>query len=106
MHLLRSREPGPLEHIVTGLTTRDAYFWATHGGAELDLLVLKAGKRFGFELKYSDAPNLQRSMHVALEDLGLDKLWVVVPGGRPYELHEKVSVIPLSSAITAVAAVI
>ncbi len=90
-----------LEHVITGLKTRDAYFWATHGGAELDLLVLKSGKRFGFEFKYSDAPAIQRSMHVALEDLGLDRLWVVYPGDRSYELHELVSVTPLDAVVDA-----
>ena len=91
-----------VEHIITSLETRDAYFWATHGGAELDLLVLKSGKRFGFELKYSDAPDLTRSMHVALADLRLDRLWVVYPGSRPYELHEKISAIPLDGVKEAV----
>ncbi len=86
-----------IEHIITGLETRDAYFWATHAGAELDLLVLKSGKRFGFEVEYSDAPTLKRSMHVALEDLRLDRLWIVYPGSRSYDLHERVSVIPLEA---------
>ncbi len=53
------------------------------------------------EPKYSDAPTLKRSMHVALEDLRLDRLWVVYPGDRPYDLHEKVSVIPLSAVVEA-----
>ena len=91
-----------LEHIITGLETRDAYFWATHSGAELDLLVLESGKRFGFELKYSDAPKMQRSMHVALEDLKLDRLYVVYPGSRGYDLHERVGVIPLPAVRDAI----
>lgn len=86
-----------LEHILGVLGTRDAYFWATHSGAELDLMVMKSGKRHGFEIKYSDAPPLRRSMHVAIEDLGLHRLWVVYPGDRSYNLHEKVSVIPLEA---------
>lgn len=86
-----------LEHILGVLGTRDAYFWATHSGAELDLMVMKSGKRHGFEIKYSDAPPLRRSMHVAIEDLGLHRLWVVYPGDRSYDLHEKVSVIPLEA---------
>ncbi len=91
-----------IEHIINGLETRDAYFWATHAGAELDLLVLKSGKRFGFEIKYSDAPSLKRSMHVALEDLRLDRLWIVYPGSRGYDLQERVSVIPLEEVVDAV----
>ena len=84
---------------MTGLGTRDAYFWATHSGAELDLLVFSSGRRHGFELKYSDAPKMTRSMHVALEDLQLDHLWVVYPGTRSYDLGERVSVVPLSTVV-------
>ena len=84
-----------MEQILTVLQTREAYFWGTHGGAELDLLIMKSGKRHGFELKYSDAPGLTRSMRIAMEDLKLHRLWVVYPGSEAYDLDEKVSVIPL-----------
>lgn len=56
-----------VEEIVRIFTTRDAYYWATHSGAELDLLILTAGKRYGFEIKHSDAPKITRSMRVALQ---------------------------------------
>jgi predicted AAA+ superfamily ATPase len=90
-----------LEHIISIANTRDTYFWATHSGAELDLLILKSGRRYGFELKYSDAPSLTRSMHIALEDLKLQRLWVVYPGEHKYALHERVSAIPLSAVADA-----
>ncbi len=61
-----------LEQVIGGKGTRDDYFWATHAGAELDLLVTVAGKRYGFEFKYSDAPGSSRSMHIAIEDLELE----------------------------------
>ena len=61
---------------------RDAYFWATQRGAELDLLVVRKGHRWGFEFKCSDAPSTTKSMHIALEDLGLEHLWVVYPGNE------------------------
>jgi len=69
-----------IEQMVTSLATRDAYFWGTHNGAELDLMVMTRGKRHGFECKYADAPGTTKSMHVALEDLGLAHLWVIYPG--------------------------
>jgi hypothetical protein len=69
-----------LELVLNAVDTRDAYFWATHSGAELDLMVMTAGARYGFEFKYSDAPGRRRSMHTAIRDLGLKKLWVVYPG--------------------------
>ena len=78
--------------------TRNAYFWGTHGGAELDLfLFLKGGKRVGLEMKYGDAPGMTKSMHSALEDLRLDRLWVVYPGDRRYPLEKNVEVIPLKA---------
>ena len=86
-----------LEHVLNLINTRDAYYWATHGGAELDLLIFASGKRFGFEFKYADAPGLTRSMHVALQDLRLDHLWIVYPGSERYSLHERVTTIPLEA---------
>ncbi len=84
-----------LEHVIHVLHTRDAYFWATHAGAELDLMVTIGGKRHGFEFKFTDAPGRKRSMHIAIEDLGLEHLWVVYPGDQKYTLDENISVIPL-----------
>ena len=66
-------------------------------GAELDLLVTLRGKRYGFEFNYADAPGITRSMRVAVEDLGLEKLWVVYPGGKDYELSDVISIVPLNS---------
>lgn len=84
-----------LEHVIYALRTRDAYFWATHAGAELDLMVTINGKRHGFEFKYVDAPGRKRSMHIAIEDLGLEHLWIIYPGDQKYPLDEKITVIPL-----------
>jgi len=88
-----------LEHIIHAFQTRDAYFWATHSGAELDLMVTAGGKRYGFECKYSDAPGRKRSMQIAIEDLGLQHLWVIYPGEQAYPLDDKITVIPLEKAI-------
>ena len=87
-----------VEQLLAGLATRDAYFWATHGGAELDLLVFRGGKRYGFECKFADAPGTTRSMRVALEDLGLAHLWIVYPGDEAYALDDRISVLPISQA--------
>jgi hypothetical protein len=86
-----------LEHIIRVFRTRDVYFWATHAGAELDLMVTIAGKRHGFECKYTDAPGRKRSMHIAIEDLGLEHLWVIYPGDQKYALDNKITVIPLET---------
>jgi predicted AAA+ superfamily ATPase len=86
-----------LEQVIGALESRDAYFWATHAGAELDLLVRVAGKHYGFEFKYADAPGGSRSMYVAIQDLSLAHLWVIYPGHQEYLLDDKISVIPVAS---------
>ncbi len=86
-----------LEHVAEVFGNRDIYFWATHAGAELDLLVMSKGKRYGFEVKYADAPGTTRSMRTALKDLSLEHLWVVYPGKEEYELDDTISVIPVSA---------
>ena len=88
-----------LELVANAMETRDAYFWATHSGAEIDLMVRVAGARYGFEFKYADAPRRKRSMHTAIQDLDLTKLWVVYPGRQEYQLDAKITVIPLSKII-------
>ena len=84
-----------IEQALSCLDTRNAYFWRSHSGAELDLLVIRGGQRYGFEFKYSDAPRSTRSMRMALEDLRLEQLWVVYPGDRSYALDERLSVVPI-----------
>ncbi|MCY3609966.1 MAG: ATP-binding protein [Gemmatimonadetes bacterium] len=85
-----------IEQLLVAFDVQDAYFWGTHGGAELDLLVLHRGARYGFECKFADAPGPTRSMRVALRDLRLDHLWIVFPGAEAYSLDERISVLPIS----------
>jgi len=86
-----------LEQLTGYMGTRDIYFWATHAGAELDLLANVAGKRYGFEFKYADAPGSKRSMHIAIEDLGLERLLVIYPGRHEYDIDENIAVIPVDN---------
>jgi uncharacterized protein len=78
-----------------GVRSDECYFWATHAGAELDLLVVRGRKRLGFELKRTVAPQLTRSMHVALEDLRLDRLDVVHAGEQTFPLAKKIRALAL-----------
>lgn len=89
-----------IEEIIKTAAPDEAYYWATHGGAELDLLLLKDGRRIGVECKRVDAPRLTPSMHIALQDLELDHLFVVYPGPLTYPLAEKVTALPLSNLAT------
>jgi predicted AAA+ superfamily ATPase len=85
-----------VEELLMSFQPDEAYFWATHAGAELDLLLFKDSRRIGVEIKRADAPRLTPSMQVALRDLDLDRLFVIYPGDRCYSLMEKVDVLPLS----------
>jgi len=84
-----------MEQVLALTGDRDAYFWATQNGGELDLLLLRRGKRWGFEFKCSDAPSMTKSMHMALADLGLERIWAVYPGKQRYRMHDRVEALPL-----------
>lgn len=71
------------------------YFWGSHNKAELDLLLLKDGKKSGFEFKLSDSPKLTPSMKIVMKDLELDSLTVIYPKGRSYKLTQEIQVISL-----------
>ena len=75
-----------------GASDQDVFFWGVHAQAELDLLIFRAGKRFGYEVKYTDRPRTTRSQHLALEHLHLDQLTVVVPGEADYPLADGIRV--------------
>jgi hypothetical protein len=84
-----------IEELLQLVGERRAYFWATQSGAELDLLLLLDGARFGVEVKYADAPGVTKSMRIALADLGLRELFVVYPGRDAYDLDKRITVLPL-----------
>lgn len=73
---------------ILGAPEEDCYYWRTQAGAELDLLVLWGGRRIGFELKVTDVPTTNKSMHVAMRDLRLERLFVVHPGDRSFPLGD------------------
>jgi predicted AAA+ superfamily ATPase len=84
-----------LQQILSVHGCRDAYFYGTQRGAELDLLLDRNGKFWGFECKAGDAPRSTKSMHIAIGDLNLEHLWVVYPGTVRYPLAEKITALPL-----------
>jgi predicted AAA+ superfamily ATPase len=90
-----------LEEVLKAMRPDEAYFWATHQGAELDLLLFKRGRRIGVECKRMDAPRLTPSMRIALADLRLDRLLVAYPGPTRYKLTHNVEVVPLSQLVDA-----
>ena len=85
-----------VEEALKAIRPDDAYFWATHQGAELDLLLFVRGRRIGLECKRTDAPTLTPSMRVAMSDLRLDRLFVAYPGERRYALAPRIEAVPLA----------
>ncbi len=85
-----------LEQVLAAWQATRPWFWSTHQGAELDLLLERRGKRYGFEFKYSDAPDATKSMHIAMADLKLQHLWVVYPGTREYSISANITAVPIT----------
>jgi predicted AAA+ superfamily ATPase len=83
-----------IEHVIRVAGISDAYFWGTYSGAELDLLFLHNGRWHGVECKFSDAPSVTRSMHIAMQDLDLAALWILAPVKARYEVAPGIEVCP------------
>ena len=90
-----------LEQVLRLARPDEAYFWATHQGAELDLLLLKGSQRVGVEFKRADAPSVSKSMRIAAQDLQLDRLYVVYPGDKRFELAAGIEAVPLWAMLPA-----
>lgn len=73
---------------VLDLEADGIYFWGTHGGAEMDLIVEHGGKRYGFEFKVTEKPGVTHSMTIARADLGLEKVYLVYPGELSFPLRD------------------
>lgn len=94
-----SWEAFALEQVLQIAAPDEAWFWATHAGAEVDLLMVKDGRRVAIDFKRSDAPRLTPSMRIAMRDLRLDALYAVYPGERRYALGEAIEAVPLSALL-------
>lgn len=88
-----------LESVLAAIGHDEAAFWATHNGAELDLLLIVGHERLGFEFKLSPEPRVTPSMRTALTDLRLDQLYVVHSGNKRWPLGERMEAIPLADSL-------
>ena len=75
----------------------EAYFWGTHQGAEIDLILRRGDRLFGIECKRADAPRLTPSIRIALQDLDLEKVAVIYPGSKRYRLAPRVEAVPIET---------
>jgi hypothetical protein len=85
-----------IEHVLRLEPHDEAFFWATHQGAEIDLVLRRGDRLLGMECKRTDTPRVTRSIGIALEDLGLARVAVVHPGVKRFPLSEQVEAVPLS----------
>lgn len=90
-----------LENLIQGLgfEDRQCYYWRTHTGAEIDLVVNEGVSLRGFEIKRSSAPSMTPSMRNALSDLGLSRIDVIHAGRETYPLTKQVRAIPFSKIL-------
>ena len=81
-----------LEQVLAIVQARpeECYFWATHAGAELDLLLVRGRKRYGIEIKRSSAPHLTPSMKIAMKDLKLNQIDIIYAGPDTYPMAKGV----------------
>lgn len=84
-----------IEQILAMQQYDEAYFWATHQGAEMDLVLRRGDKLYGVECKRADAPRITKSIRISLESLGLERIAVVYPGTTRYPIDDRVDVVPL-----------
>ena len=84
-----------LEQTLTSHGADNAFFWNAQGVCELDLLLIRGGRRYGFEFKCTDAPTMTQSLHKAMDELELAHAWVVYPGKSAYPMHERAGALPL-----------
>ncbi len=84
-----------IEQVLMNEPHDEAFFWATHQGAEMDLVLRRGDELMGVECKRSDAPVMTRSIRIAKEDLKLSRVAVVHPGNKRFALAEHVEAVPL-----------
>ncbi len=84
-----------IEEVIQAFNPDESYFWATHNGAEIDLLMVKEGGVYGVECKRMDAPKMTPSMQIAMTDLNLKRMAVIYPGAKRFPLADGIEVVPL-----------
>lgn len=84
-----------IEQVLASEAHDEACFWATHQGAEIDLILRRGDRMFGVECKRADAPTITPSIRTALADLGLERVAIVYPGSKRVTLGPRVEAVPL-----------
>ena len=88
-----------IEQVLRALRPASAWFWAAHGGGKVDLLVHVNGRRIGFDVKFSEAPKITKSMRTVVDTVRLEHLFVVCPTTHAYPVSERISVLPVTQIV-------
>jgi predicted AAA+ superfamily ATPase len=86
-----------IEETIKATEPDEIYYWATHSGAEIDLVLIKNGRMLGVECKRMDAPRITPSMRITREELNLEQIAVVYPGKNRYAMGDGVAAVPLNA---------
>ncbi|MFA7504064.1 MAG: ATP-binding protein [Burkholderiaceae bacterium] len=89
-----------IEQVLAAEPHDEAFFWATHQGAEIDLLLRRGERLYGVECKRTDAPRMSPSIRIALDDLKLERVAVLYPGPQRFPLAERVEAVPVAQLVT------
>lgn len=76
-----------------GFNAEECFFWATHGGAEIDLFCIRGRQRLGFEIKLTSSPSVTASMRIAIEDLKLEQVYIIHAGEKTFQLEKKIKAV-------------
>ncbi len=86
-----------MEQVLATQPYDEAYFWATHQGAEMDLVLVYQGELYGIEFNRRDAPRMTPSIRIAQQDLGLKRVFVLYPGVKRDKIADDVEVVPVAA---------
>jgi len=80
--------------------SEEIFYWSTHSGAEMDLVIIRGNTRLGFEFKRTTSPTLTKSIHIAMDDLHLSHVYIVHAGDKTYPIATHVTALGLSCILT------
>lgn len=86
-----------IEQVLATEPHDEVWFWATHQGAEIDLILRRGDRLFGIECKRADSPKLTPSIRIAQDDHGLRRIAVIYPGAKRFAIAADVEAVPLRS---------
>jgi len=84
-----------IENIIHKFKNWNYYYYRTSNGSEIDLILTKGNKKIAIEIKASSIPKVTAGFWNALEDLKVDKAYIIAQVSMPYPLKNKVMVYPL-----------